>query len=66
MARTKASIRFELDEDLKERFELLLTLKKQSIAENLRAAIQTQVDEHADLIQAIQDRFQAETNDDQS
>jgi|688.fasta_scaffold272445_2 hypothetical protein len=66
MARTKASIRFELDEDLKERFELLLTLKKQSIAENLRAAIQAQVDEHADLIQAIQDRFQTETNDDES
>lgn len=62
----QVSIRFTVDESVKRDFDLLLKLKEQTIADNLRTEIERQIAEHADLLKSIRERFDSQSNGNES
>ena len=60
----QVSIRIQIDESIKKDFDLLLRLKDQTISENLRDAITSQIAQHKDLLQSIRARFESNEEND--
>jgi len=58
-AKDQASIKFLIDTDIKEQYEILLSLMGQNMTENLRICIARQVEENRDLIETHQKVIEA-------